>query len=153
MQQRSGGAWIVGLDKCLLANFRPTLQTPGRHFQNVIRHARIGTRQLIQNVVEGDFGILATGFVAGDHTSQLSRPARNNLCRKCNRDVWRIASTNPVRTYVADGLVWNRRYLCDTNAADLGDVLVGVFAFTQTCVAATDRFYVGHNPSAFDSAK
>ena len=54
----------------------------------------------------------------------------------------RIASTNPVRTHVADGLVWNRRYLCDTNAADFGDVLMGVFAFTQTCVAANDCFYV-----------
>ena len=36
----------------------------------------------------------------------------------------RIASTNPVRTHVAGGLVWNRRYLCDTNAADFGDVLM-----------------------------
>jgi hypothetical protein len=69
------------------------------------------------------------------------------------KDNARIASTNPVRTYVADELVRNRRYLCDTNAADFGDVLMGVFAFTQTCVAATDCFYVGHNPSAFDSAK
>jgi hypothetical protein len=34
---------------------------------NVIRNARIATRQPIENVIKRNFGIFATGFTAGDY--------------------------------------------------------------------------------------
>ena len=38
----------------------------GRHFQNVIRDARIGARQAVENVVEWNIGLLTTRFAACD---------------------------------------------------------------------------------------
>jgi hypothetical protein len=58
---------VYGVVEGLLCNRPAALQTPGRHFQNVIRHARIATCQAVEKVVEWDFGIFATGFATGDH--------------------------------------------------------------------------------------
>jgi hypothetical protein len=50
------------LDETLFRNLGPTLQTPGRHFQEIIRHARIGVCQPIQDIFERKLGIFVTGF-------------------------------------------------------------------------------------------
>jgi hypothetical protein len=42
------------------------LQASRRRFQKVIRHARIGTRESIENALKWQFCIFATGFAAGD---------------------------------------------------------------------------------------
>jgi hypothetical protein len=45
-------------------NSGPALQASRRNFRDVIRHARIGTRQPIEDVVEWHLGGIATGFAA-----------------------------------------------------------------------------------------
>jgi hypothetical protein len=61
----------VPLHERLFSDLRPALQTSGRHFQNVIRYARIGARHAIKNVVEWQLSSCATGFAAGDHALRL----------------------------------------------------------------------------------
>ena len=45
---------------------------------DVIRDARIRTRQLIEDVIEWDFGIFATGFAAGNQALRLMKSCSIN---------------------------------------------------------------------------
>ena len=57
-------------------NRSATLQTPRRHFQNVICDTRIGTREPIENVLEWELGIIRTGFAPIDQALSLLKGCR-----------------------------------------------------------------------------
>jgi hypothetical protein len=50
---------------------RAALQTSRWNFQHVIRHARIGTSETIENVVEWKCGMLATRFAGIEEVAQV----------------------------------------------------------------------------------
>jgi hypothetical protein len=53
------------------------MQTLGRLLENIIRHAGIGTRQAIEDVIDWNFRIFAARFAAGlrtrDHALHLPK--------------------------------------------------------------------------------
>jgi hypothetical protein len=70
---------LAGFDQCLFENLMPAIRAFCRLFQNVIRHARIGSGNAVEDVIEWNLGVLLIAVPA-----RLDQPL--GLAESCGLD-------------------------------------------------------------------